>query len=115
MVESSVPLSVIVLSSVPLSVMVESSVPVSVIKVSSVVVPPVVVSLLPLVVVSLFALVELESVPLDVVSPTAATELNPYILLLFAFSIKDRKIQKFEGCVFLIIFAVYYGYIIYRG
>ena len=35
--------------------------------------------------------------------------------LLFAFSVKDRKIQKFEGCLFLFIFAVYYGYVIYRG
>ena len=35
--------------------------------------------------------------------------------LLFVFSIKDRKIQKFEGTVFLLIFAVYYGYVIYRG
>ena len=36
-------------------------------------------------------------------------------LLLFIFSFNDRKISKYEGSVFLIIFLVYYGYVIYRG
>ncbi len=35
--------------------------------------------------------------------------------LLFAFSYNDRKISKFEGSIFLIMFVVYYGYVIYRG
>lgn len=35
--------------------------------------------------------------------------------LLFIFSLRDRKIKKFEGSIFLIIFVVYYGYVIYRG
>ena len=35
--------------------------------------------------------------------------------LLFIFSLKDRKIEKFEGIVFLTIFLVYYGYVIYMG
>ncbi|MBR0427998.1 MAG: calcium/sodium antiporter [Clostridia bacterium] len=36
-------------------------------------------------------------------------------LLLFIFSYNDKKISKYEGSVFLIIFLVYYGYVIYRG
>jgi len=36
-------------------------------------------------------------------------------LLLFVFSYNDRKISKFEGSIFLIMFVVYYGYVIYRG
>lgn len=36
-------------------------------------------------------------------------------LLLFIFSYNDRKISKFEGSIFLIMFVVYYGYVIYRG
>ena len=36
-------------------------------------------------------------------------------LLLFIFSYKDRKIIKYEGSIFLIMFLVYYGYVIYRG
>ena len=35
--------------------------------------------------------------------------------LLFVFSYNDRKISKFEGSIFLIMFVVYYGYVIYRG
>lgn len=35
--------------------------------------------------------------------------------LLFIFSYNDRKISKFEGSIFLIMFVVYYGYVIYRG
>ena len=35
--------------------------------------------------------------------------------LLFIFSLRDRKIKKFEGGVFLLLFVVYYGYVIYRG
>lgn len=35
--------------------------------------------------------------------------------LLFVFSLKDRKIKKFEGGIFLLLFVVYYGYVIYRG
>ena len=36
-------------------------------------------------------------------------------LLLFAFSFNYRKITKYEGTIFLVIFAAYYGYVIYRG
>ncbi len=36
-------------------------------------------------------------------------------LLLFIFSYNDRKISKYEGSIFLIMFLVYYGYVIYRG
>ena len=36
-------------------------------------------------------------------------------LLLFIFSYNDKKISKYEGSIFLIIFLVYYGYVIYRG
>ena len=35
--------------------------------------------------------------------------------LLFVFSYNDRKISKYEGSIFLIMFVVYYGYVIYRG
>ena len=35
--------------------------------------------------------------------------------LLFVFSYNDRKISKFEGSIFLIMFVTYYGYVIYRG
>ena len=35
--------------------------------------------------------------------------------LLFIFSLKDRKIKKFEGSIFLILFIAYYSYIIYMG
>ena len=35
--------------------------------------------------------------------------------LLFIFSYNDRKISKFEGSIFLIMFVTYYGYVIYRG
>ena len=35
--------------------------------------------------------------------------------LLFVFSYNDRKISKYEGSVFLIMFVAYYGYVIYRG
>ena len=35
--------------------------------------------------------------------------------LLFIFSYNDRKISKYEGSIFLIMFVVYYGYVIYRG
>lgn len=35
--------------------------------------------------------------------------------LLFVFSLRDRKIKKFEGGVFLILFIVYYSYVIYMG
>ena len=34
-------------------------------------------------------------------------------LLLFLFSLKDRKITKKEGCIFLLIFIVYYSYVIF--
>jgi cation:H+ antiporter len=37
------------------------------------------------------------------------------VLLLFIFSLKDRKISKYEGMVFLIIFVVYYSYVIVMG
>ena len=33
-------------------------------------------------------------------------------ILLFVFSLNDRKISKGEGIIFLIIFVVYYGYIL---
>ena len=36
-------------------------------------------------------------------------------LLVFIFSLKDRKISKSEGLVFLMIFAIYYSYVIYKG
>ena len=36
-------------------------------------------------------------------------------LLLFIFSFNDRKISKYEGIIFLLMFFVYYGYVIYRG
>ena len=36
-------------------------------------------------------------------------------LLLFAFSVHDRKIKKFEGITFLTLFLVYYSYVIYMG
>ena len=36
-------------------------------------------------------------------------------LLLFIFSYNDRKISKYEGSIFLIMFVVYYSYVIYRG
>ena len=36
-------------------------------------------------------------------------------LLLFIFSWKDRKIDKTEGIIFLIIFVSYYSYVIYKG
>ena len=36
-------------------------------------------------------------------------------VLLFVFAFKDRKISKKEGLVFLLIFLVYYGYVIYKG
>lgn len=35
--------------------------------------------------------------------------------LLFIFSYNDRRISKYEGSIFLIMFVVYYGYVIYRG
>ena len=35
--------------------------------------------------------------------------------LLFVFSYNDRKISKYEGSIFLIMFVVYFGYVIYRG
>ena len=35
-------------------------------------------------------------------------------LLLFLFSLKDKKILKSQGAIFLILFAVYYSYVIYR-
>ena len=33
-------------------------------------------------------------------------------ILLFVFSFKDRKIDKFEGIIMLIIFIVYYTFVI---
>ena len=36
-------------------------------------------------------------------------------LLLFLFSLEDRKIKKSEGLIFLFIFIVYYSYVIYAG
>ena len=36
-------------------------------------------------------------------------------ILLFLFSFKDRKIDKKEGIVFLLIFLTYYSYVIYAG
>lgn len=36
-------------------------------------------------------------------------------LLVFIFSLKDRKISKSEGFVFLMIFVIYYSYVIYNG
>ena len=36
-------------------------------------------------------------------------------LLVFIFSLKDRKISKSEGIVFLMIFVIYYSYVIYKG
>ena len=35
--------------------------------------------------------------------------------LLFIFSLNDRKISKYEGTVFLMLFITYYSYVIYRG
>ena len=48
---------------------------------------------------------------------------NPYdllillisIVLLFIFSLKDRKITKLEGLIFVLIFIVYYTYVILIG
>lgn len=37
------------------------------------------------------------------------------VILLFIFSIDDRKITKREGIIFLLIFLVYYGYVIMCG
>jgi len=37
------------------------------------------------------------------------------VVLLFAFSVGDRKISKYEGVIFLMIFTAYYSYIILRG
>ena len=36
-------------------------------------------------------------------------------LLLFVFSLKDRKINKAEGTIFLLLFVAYYSYVIYKG
>ena len=36
-------------------------------------------------------------------------------ILLFLFSFRDRKIDKKEGLIFLLIFIVYYSYVIYGG
>ena len=36
-------------------------------------------------------------------------------LLLFIFSLKDRKIKKFEGIIFFALFLIYYSYVIYMG
>lgn len=36
-------------------------------------------------------------------------------LLLFVFSFNDRKIDKKEGIIFLLLFIIYYGYVIYLG
>lgn len=36
-------------------------------------------------------------------------------VLLFIFSVKDHKINKKEGIIFLMIFVIYYGYIILGG
>ena len=36
-------------------------------------------------------------------------------LLVFIFSLKDRKISKSEGIIFLMIFVIYYSYVIYNG
>lgn len=36
-------------------------------------------------------------------------------LLLFIFSYNDRKITKKEGIIFLVLFVIYYGYVIYMG
>lgn len=35
--------------------------------------------------------------------------------LLFVFSLRDRKIKKFEGIVFFTLFIFYYSYVIYMG
>ena len=37
------------------------------------------------------------------------------VILLFIFSVNDRKISKYEGVLFLIIFTAYYSYVIFRG
>jgi len=37
------------------------------------------------------------------------------IILLFIFSIDDRKLTKREGFIFLLIFIIYYGYVIISG
>ena len=36
-------------------------------------------------------------------------------VLLFLFSFRDRKIDKKEGIIFLLIFIIYYAYVIYGG
>lgn len=36
-------------------------------------------------------------------------------ILLFIFSFNDRKIARKEGLVFLLMFVLYYGYVLYRG
>ena len=36
-------------------------------------------------------------------------------VLLFLFSFKDKKLSRKEGIMFLIIFVIYYGYVIYMG
>lgn len=35
--------------------------------------------------------------------------------LLFLFSFRDKKITKKEGIIFLLLFVIYYGYVIYMG
>lgn len=37
------------------------------------------------------------------------------VILLFVFSIDDRKLTKREGIIFLFIFIIYYGYVIISG
>ena len=37
------------------------------------------------------------------------------VILLFIFSIDDRKLTKREGFIFLLIFVIYYGYVIISG
>ena len=34
-------------------------------------------------------------------------------LLLFLFTFKDKKVNKIDGIIFLIVFVLYYGYVIY--
>ena len=36
-------------------------------------------------------------------------------ILLFVFSINDRKITRREGFLFILIFIIYYGYVIVNG
>lgn len=37
------------------------------------------------------------------------------VVLFYIFSLKDKKIKRWEGCIFLLFFIIYYGYVIISG